>query len=266
MFNIFRKKIGLALGSGAAMGIAHIGVIKELEKNNIAIDYIAGSSIGSIIGGLYALTKDIKVVEELAYSKGYKDIFNALSDPSLKSSLFNGEKVLDILDKYISHISLIQDTKIPFAAVATSITDGSTIVFKEGNLREAIRASISIPLVFKPVKYKNHILVDGGSTDPVPIDIVKEMGAQKTIGVNLYSNMFPKKLDFDKLSFIDVVSAMIDISLYNTSMANMKEADVQLNLGIDPSIQFSAFAKDPTELIKIGEDAVKANIDKLKKL
>jgi hypothetical protein len=92
------------------------------------------------------------------------------------------------------------------------------------------------------------------------------MGAQRTIGVNLYSNMFPKKLDFEKLSFMDVISSMIDISLYNNSMANMKEANVQLNLAIDPSTQFTAFAKDPTELIKIGEEAVKESIDKLRKL
>jgi NTE family protein len=150
--------------------------------------------------------------------------------------------------------------------VATSIVDGSIVVFKEGNLRDAIRASISIPLIFKPVKYQEHILVDGGFSDPVPIDVVKAMGAQRTIGVNLYSNMFPKKLDFDKLSFIDVISSMIDISLYNNSMSNMKNADVQLNLAIDPSTQFTAFGKDPTELIKIGEEAVKTNIDKLRRL
>jgi len=266
MFNLFRRKIGLALGSGGAMGFAHIGVIKELEKNNIAIDYISGSSIGSIVGGLYALTKDIKIVEELAYSKGYKDIFNALSDPSLKSSLFKGEKILDILDKYIPQNTLIQDTKIPFATVATSLVDGSIVVFKEGNLRDAIRASISIPLIFKPVKYQKHILVDGGFSDPVPIDVVKEMGAQRTIGVNLYSNMFPKKLDFDKLSFIDVISSMIDISLYNNSMSNMTNANVQLNLAIDPSTQFTAFGKDPTELIKIGEEATRTVMSKLKLL
>lgn len=266
MFRLFKKKIGLALGAGAARGIAHIGVIKELEKNNISIDYIAGTSIGSVVGGLYALTKDIKMIEGLAYSKGYKDMFNAFFDPSLKSSVFKGEKVLNLLDGYIGKGTLIQDTKIPFAAVATDLNTAQAVVLKEGNLLEAIRASISIPLLLKPVKYNDMVLIDGGNTNPVPVSVVREMGAQRVIAVNLYAEKFPRKLDIEKLSFIDIINAMIDISLYNLSMANMDEANVALNLNIDPNLPITAIAEDPSELIKIGEEATRNVISKIKLL
>lgn len=266
MFHLFKKKIGLALGAGSAKGLAHIGVIKELEKNNISIDYIAGTSIGSVIGGLYALTKDIKMIEELAYSKGYKEMFNAFFDPSLKSSVFKGEKVLDLLDGYIGKGTLIQDTKIPFAAIATDLNTAQPVILREGNLNEAIRASISIPLLLKPVKYNDMVLIDGGNTNPVPVNVAREMGAQRVIAVNLYSEKFPKKLDIEKLSFIDVISAMIDISLYNLSMESTNTADIALNLNVDPNLPITAIAEDPTELIKIGEDATRAVMSKLKLL
>lgn len=266
MFHLFRKKIGLALGAGSAKGIAHIGVIKELEKNNISIDYIAGTSIGSVVGGLYALTKDIKMIEDLAYSKGYKDMFNAFFDPSLKSSVFKGERVLDLLDGYIGKGTLIQDTKIPFAAIATDLNTAQPVVLREGNLLEAIRASISIPLLLKPVKYNNTVLIDGGNTNPVPVNVVRDMGAQKVIAVNLYSEKFPRELDIEKLSFIDIISAMVDISLYNLSMESMRQANVALNLSVDPNLPLTAIAEDPSELIKIGEEATRAVMDKLKLL
>ncbi len=266
MFHLFRKKIGLALGAGSAKGIAHIGVIKELEKNNISIDYIAGTSIGSVVGGLYALTKDIKMIEDLAYSKGYKDMFDAFFDPSLKSSVFKGERVLDLLDGYIGKGTLIQDTKIPFAAIATDLNTAQPVVLREGNLLEAIRASISIPLLLKPVKYNNTVLIDGGNTNPVPVNVVRDMGAQKVIAVNLYSEKFPRELDIEKLSFIDIISAMVDISLYNLSMESMRQANVALNLSVDPNLPLTAIAEDPSELIKIGEEATRAVMDKLKLL
>ncbi|MBU1120066.1 patatin-like phospholipase family protein [Patescibacteria group bacterium] len=266
MFHLFKKKIGLALGAGSAKGLAHIGVIKELEKNNISIDYIAGTSIGSVVGGMYALTKDIKVIEELAYSSGYKEMFNAFFDPSLKSSVFKGERVLDLLDGYIGKSTLIQDTKIPFAAVATDLNTAQPIILSEGNLLEAIRASISIPLLLKPVQYRDTVLIDGGNTNPVPVDVVRQMGAQKVIGVNLYAQKFPRKLDIEKLSFVDVINAMIDTSLYNMSMASMRQADVALNLNVNPNLPLTAIADDPSELIMIGEEATKAAMSKLKLL
>lgn len=263
---LFRKKIGLALGSGAARGLAHIGVIKELEKNNIAIDYISGASIGAVVGGLYAYTKNIKIIEEIAYSKGYKELLSAFFDPSLKSAIFNGDKILDLLDGYIPDDALIQDTQIPFVAVATDIQTAETIVIKEGNLKQAIRASMSIPLLLKPVKFQDMLLIDGGTTNPVPVDAVKAMGAQRVIGVNLYTNMFPKKFDYEKLNMIDILKTITEVSLYNTALLDMSKADVQLHLPVDENLPLTAFAEDPTEIIKIGEEETRKAMNKLKQL
>lgn len=263
---LFRKKIGLALGSGGARGLAHIGVIKELEKNNIAIDYISGSSIGALIGGIYAYTKNIKIIEEIAYSKGYKDLFNAFFDPSFKSGIFNGEKILALLNGYIPDDALIQHTKIPFAAVATDIQTAQSVTLKEGNLKQAIRASISIPILLKPIEYQNMLLIDGGTTEPVPINAAKELGAQRVIGVNLYSQMFPKKFEEKEINMMDIFKTIVEISLYNTAISNMNCADVQLNLPVDANLPLTAFAKDPSELIEIGEKATKEAMNKLKLL
>lgn len=263
---LFRKKIGLALGSGAARGLAHIGVIKELEKNNIAIDYISGASIGAVVGGLYAYTKNIKIIEEIAYSKGYKELLSAFFDPSLKSAIFNGDKILDLLDGYIPDDALIQDTQIPFVAVATDIQTAETIVIKEGNLKQAIRASMSIPLLLKPVKFQDMLLIDGGTTNPVPVDAVKAMGAQRVIGVNLYTNMFPKKFDYEKLNMIDILKTITEVSLYNIALLDMSKADVQLHLPVDENLPLTAFAEDPTEIIKIGEEETRKAMNKLKQL
>ncbi len=266
MFHLFKKRVGLALGAGSAKGLAHIGVIKELEKNNISIDYIAGTSIGAIIGGFYAYTKNIRILEELAYSQGYREMFDAFFDPSLKSGVFKGEKVLNMLGGYIPDDVLVQDTKIPFAAVATDINTAQKVVFREGSLKSAIRASMSIPLLFKPVEVDRKILIDGGTTDPVPVDVVRNMGAQRVIAVNLYSQTFPKHLDIEKMNFLNVIEAMIDTSLYNLSKDNTQRADVGLNLPINPDLPITAFAEDPSVLIEIGEKATKKAIDKIKML
>ena len=266
MFHLFKKKIGLALGAGSAKGLAHIGVIKELEKNNIAIDYIAGTSIGAIVGGFYAYTKNIKVLEELAYSQGYKEMFDAFFDPSLKSGVFKGEKVLNMLGGYIPDDVLIQDTKIPFAAVATDINTAQQVVIREGSLKAAIRASMSIPLLFRPVEHERKVLIDGGTTNPVPVDVVRDMGAQKVIAVNLYSQMFPKQLDINKMNFMQIIEAMVDTSLYNLSKEGTKKADIGLNLPIDPDLPITAFAEDPSALIEIGEKATREVIDKIRLL
>lgn len=266
MFHLFKKRIGLALGAGSAKGLAHIGVIKELEKNNISIDYIAGTSIGAIVGGFYAYTKNIKILEELAYSQGYREMFDAFFDPSLKSGVFKGEKVLNMLGGYIPDDVLVQDTKIPFAAVATDINTAQKEVIREGSLKSAIRASMSIPLLFKPVEVDRKILIDGGTTDPVPVDVVRNMGAQRVIAVNLYSQTFPKHLDIEKMNFLNVIEAMIDTSLYNLSKDSTQRADVGLNLPIDPDLPITAFAEDPSVLIEIGEKATKEAMDKIKML
>ncbi|MBE3090797.1 MAG: patatin-like phospholipase family protein [Candidatus Atribacteria bacterium] len=178
-------KIGLALGGGSARGLAHVGVILALEAYNIPIDIIAGTSIGSVIGGLYASGATIEQLEEVALSiKKSKTLF--MIDPVFPhSGLINGDRIEKMLNQFALEDKTFDDLKIPFAAVATEIGSGAEVILNQGKVIDAVRASISIPGIFTPVKYENYYLVDGGVVNPVPVDVVKMMGADIIIAVSL---------------------------------------------------------------------------------
>ncbi|HAJ33037.1 MAG TPA: hypothetical protein DCK79_06660 [Candidatus Atribacteria bacterium] len=178
-------KFGLALGSGSARGLAHVGVIQALEAYHIPIDMIAGTSIGSVIGSLYAAGASIDQLEEAALSMKKSKTFS-LIDPTLPhSGLISGKRVEDMLSDLILEDKTFDDLRIPFAAVATDVESGAEVILNQGKLIDAVRASISIPGVFTPVKYQNYYLVDGGVVDPVPVDVVQKMGADIIIAVSL---------------------------------------------------------------------------------
>lgn len=176
-------KIGLALGGGAARGWSHIGVIRALKKAGIPIHCIAGTSIGALIGGVYASGK-LDALEELALNMNWKQVMSYLDIAYLKNGLLDGKKVKKLLSSNFTK-KRIQDTSIPFIAVTTDLDKGKEVQLKSGNLVEAIRASISIPGILTPVKYKNHYLVDGGLINPVPVNVVRQMGADIVIAVDL---------------------------------------------------------------------------------
>ena len=178
------KKIGLALGGGAAKGLTHIGVLKALEDANIPIDFVAGSSMGSLIGAAYVAGIPIDSIEQIALNVDKKDVIK-LIDPTIPTSGFiNGEKIEDFL---LTHIGdkKIEDLKIPFTATAADILTGKQYIINSGDLVKAVRTSISIPAIFDPQKYHEITLVDGGLIDPIPMNAVKEMGAEFIIAVNV---------------------------------------------------------------------------------
>jgi NTE family protein len=185
-------KIGLALGSGAARGIAHVGVIKALREANIPIDLIAGTSMGALVGACYAADGQIAVLEQIALSSNLRKIAQLL-DPKfafIRSGFLKGGRVENFLKPIIGDRDFKQ-CKIPFSAVATDIKSASQVILNEGSLLKAVRASISIPVVFVPVNYNGRYLVDGGMLNPVPSDVVRSMGATFTIAVNVLND--PKK-------------------------------------------------------------------------
>ncbi|MFH0870588.1 MAG: patatin-like phospholipase family protein [archaeon] len=178
------KKIGLVLGSGGMRGLAHISVIEYLVSLGVHPDYVAGASIGSIIGALYCAGKmdDFKRdFFSMTKAQVIKYFYPALS----KSGLLNADKIIDYIREYIPDDALIEDLKVPLAIVATNYSTGTAVVFRKGKILTAVRASISIPGVFIPVSYNGSLLVDGGVINPLPIDVVKEMGAEIIIAVNL---------------------------------------------------------------------------------
>ena len=177
-------KVGLALGSGAARGLAHIGTIKVLEKNKIPIDIIAGSSMGALIGGAYASGLKVETMEEIATNVDWKLTAKMFSPTVSFSGFIDGKRISDFLGHIIGNKN-IEDLDIRFACVATDILSGEEIVIDQGSLIEAIRASISIPVFFTPVKHKDSFLVDGGIVNPVPVDLARRLGADTVIAVNV---------------------------------------------------------------------------------
>src|SRR3990167_7080050 len=153
------KKVGLALGGGGAKGLAHIGIIKALENAGIKIDYIAGTSMGALVGGWYAATSDIKSLEDFIVHIKRSDIFPIKEIIKRKDgALFKGESIADKLRKELKNIK-IEELKIPFAALTTDAKNGDEVCLKNGDLVDAIRASTALPIVFAPVAINGQLLI-----------------------------------------------------------------------------------------------------------
>jgi len=263
--NIRRPKVGLALGSGGPRGLAHIGVIKVLEENNIPIDFIAGCSIGSMIGGLYALTKDINWIEKMALETGWRRIVSLLAEPALLSGgLVGGEKI----EKFILEQTgrkKFEDLKIPFIAVATDINTGKEVRIKKGDLAKAIRISCSVPLVFKPAEREDKLLVDGGLSNPVPDDVVRKMGADVVIAVNLdaYFSKDGIEIHNNKLGIYAMANQTINVLRYHLAQYSLQDADVIIIPKVG-RISWARFAKG-RGIIKKGETEAQLAMPKIKK-
>lgn len=176
-----RKKIGIALGGGAAKGLAHIGVLKVLEENNIPIDFISGTSMGAVIGALYCANPDAEELEKLAVEMNWKKIID-FNIP--KEGLLKGDKLEREFEKLIISNDF-KKLRIPFFATAVDIRKNKEVILSSGSVSKAVRASTSLPGIFKPLKYDGKILIDGGLIDPVPIEILKKKGADIVIAIDV---------------------------------------------------------------------------------
>ena len=255
------KKIGLALGGGGARGLAHIGVIKALVENGIDISFIAGTSMGALVGGWYAATKDINALENI-FSNVSKDEINMFTKILKKrdgGSLRVKDHIFtDFLGDTLKRAN-IENLKIPFWAVATDIKNGDEVVIKKGNLLEAIRASAALPIVFNPVAFDDRLLMDGGFSNPVPADVVKQMGAECVIAVDISS----KWLDFSEKPFNwtrlpSLISNVLDAAAYQLSKSALESADIVLRPLV---LNFGWFDfRQPGEIIRAGIRETKINI------
>ena len=177
-------KTGIALGGGGAKGLAHIGVLKVLHEYGIVPDMVAGTSIGAMVGALYLLRGEINAVEEYALGFENSSLYPHLV-PRFSSSGMISEKKIQAFLHGIFGAKRIEDLERPFFCPAADIRSGREVMFDRGSLQRAIRASISIPVLFKPVHLGGHYLVDGGLLNPVPVDILKKRGCDFTIAVNV---------------------------------------------------------------------------------
>ena len=178
-------KVGLALGGGAARGFAHIGVIKALEANGITPDLVVGTSVGSLVGALYAAGNNGSALQKMAIDMDE----GAISDWSVPffsgpTGVLKGEGLQNYVNRAVQG-QPIEKLKMPFGAVATDLKSGRPILFRRGNTGAAVRASSSVPGVFKPVRIGTIDYVDGGLVSPVPASFARKMGADFVIAVNI---------------------------------------------------------------------------------
>ncbi len=186
------KKLGLALGSGAARGLAHIGVLKALDEAGIKVDAVAGTSIGAVVGALYASGYSGKQMEQIAMSTEWQ----RLVDFTIPKRGFVAGKRIEMYLKKILKGKNFEDLEKELFIVATELNKAERVVFSKGNLVKAIRASVSIPGIMHPVRTDGMLLVDGFVIDPVPVDVLREKNIHKTIAVDLSFNLkhvFSKK-------------------------------------------------------------------------
>ncbi len=178
-----KQDVSLVLSSGGARGMAHIGVIEELEKMGYNITSIAGSSIGALVGGIYAVG-NLDDYTNWMRDLNKMDIFKLMDFAISKSGFIKGEKVFKEIKRFIGDKN-IEDLPIPYAAIAADIINHKEVVFTSGNLMNAIRSSISIPTIFFPWEINNTFLVDGGMVNPLPLDKVKHSDNDLLVAVNL---------------------------------------------------------------------------------
>ena len=202
MFNPLKylrnRKVGLALGSGGAKGISHIAVIEYLQGMGIPVHMIAGSSIGAVVGALYGAGSMARFKNDLV-GMTKKDFLSCFDPVFPRSGLIKGKGFIDFLSSYIPSDMLIEDLSIPTAITATDYNKASSVVFRKGRVLDALRASVSVPGVLLPVRYNDTVLIDGGVANPLPVDIVKGMGAGVIIAVNLHPDVTRKTYGFINL-------------------------------------------------------------------
>lgn len=183
----YKPKLALVLGGGGARGLAHIGVLKVLEENNIKVDLVAGTSMGAFVGGFYSAGITVKEMEEIALSVDKLMVAKMLAPGLSTSGFVDKERIRKYLNQFVGDLN-IEQMQIQFASIATDLITGEEVIIDKGSLVEAIMASIAIPALFQPVLHCNRYLIDGGLTDPLPVSAAKKMNAERIIAVNVAPN------------------------------------------------------------------------------
>jgi len=244
-----QPRTGLVLSGGAARGLAHIGVLKALEEQGVQVDAIAGTSMGAVIGGLYAAGYSVDELEKLALELDWQQVLS--DDPpredipfrrkqddrdflvkrklsfrddgslGLPLGVIQGQNLSLLLERLLVHASDTRDfdrLPIPFRAVATDIANDKKVIFRSGHLPQAIRASMSIPAVFAPVELDGRLLVDGGMVDNIPMDVARDMGVDRLIVVDIGTPLLPRE---QLLTVVDVLNQ-------STTMMTRRNSEAQL--------------------------------------
>jgi NTE family protein len=217
-----KPKIALVLGGGAARGFAHIGVIRALEQEKIPIDMIVGTSVGSLIGAIYASDANSFELEWTAFSLERDHIIDYTLFSALTGlGLVKGDKLEGFVKEKIP-VANIEDLKLPFAAVATDLNRGTRVVLDHGSVAKAVHSSSAIPGVFIPVEHQGRLLVDGGVIENLPSSVARERGADIVIAVDISVNV----VNFNITNLIDVMQQAVTIMSSENVQYTRKNADV----------------------------------------
>lgn len=239
-------KIALVLGAGSSKGFAYIGVLKILESNKIPIHLIVGTSVGSAVGSLYAYGIDAFSLQKLAFSINQGDIIDPLVIPN--NGFIKGEKLEEFINRSVKNTPM-EKLKIPFYAVATDLERGEEILFAKGNTGTAVRASCSIPGIFRPVKISDKIYVDGGVVSPVAVEAAKRQGADVVIAVDVSSGVERTQLE----GTIEAILQSINIMYSKLGAIQLAKADVVVKPKVG-HISASDFSKKHEAILE-GEKA-----------
>ena len=285
-----RKKVGVVLSGGGAKGMAHIGVLKVLEQAGIPIDIVTGTSIGSIVGGLYAIGYNAHSLDSMVRAQDWTYVITdkedlrrqSLSDRRKQNTylfstgltigkrdpnaggIIKGKNLAELFGQlctgFTDSLDFTRDLPIPFACVATNIMDNSEVVFHSGRLPQAIRASMAIPAAFSPVRIGDMVLVDGGLKNNFPVDVAREMGADIVIGITLSGK--PKTAE-DIGGTMRIVGQIIDVNCVNKYAENKALTDLHMN--VDPhGYSTASFTSDAIDsLIRYGEEEAMRHWDEI---
>ena len=259
------KKLGLALGSGGARGVAHVGLLKALEEQGIKPDFISGCSMGAVVGGVYASGVSAEEMYKIVKKIRKRDIVSINPAVLSQMSILKSNKVFSLLSENLAKKN-IEDFPVKFSCVATDLLSGKTHIFDSGDAALAIQASSTIPAVFAPVKFEDKLLVDGGCTCRVPIKTVKDMGADTVIAMDVLSNC-SQPVD-EVHGILNVVLRVFDIM--DAGNANLRyERDGNFcDLLLEPEMKgMSQYViKDLDKAFEEGYLLTKKNMDKIKSL
>lgn len=288
-----RKKVAVVLSGGGAKGMAHIGALKVIERAGIPIDIITGTSMGSIVGGLYAIGKDAHTLDSIVRVQDWTVVLSDRDDLSLQSlherkkqntyiytrsiqlhkqeevtggGFVHGKNIGMLFQKltmpYTDSIDFSR-LPIPFACVATNMVDNTEYVFRGGLLSQAMRASMAIPGVFSPVRFGDMVLVDGGLQNNFPVDVAKAMGADYVIGVSVQQPLRPAS---ELTSTASILLQLIDANSRNKFDENLAMTDIPILVDVH-GYSAASFSKNAIDsLIRRGEEATMAQWDKLMEL
>ena len=255
------KKVALVLSGGGALGIAHLGVIEVLEKNNIPIDIITGTSMGALVGGLYAAGVSVDTLKKKLLSFRRMHIIDIDIFALLNNGLLKGKKVTKYIEKIVFD-KKIEDCKKTFGCVATDLEKGELVNMISGQLSLAIRSSIAVPGLFAPAENFDKELYDGGLIDNLPINLAKQLGADIIIAVDVTKYKVESQLNRP----FNIITSAFRLMLDKSIEGQRKMADVLINV-YQPDVDSFSFSKENNiKSYEYGKKACEDSIKKIKQL